>query len=468
MTVSNNTAFNQIVADGTVGPFTFTFEIPTDADLDVYVGEALQTLTTQYTISGAGNENGGTVTFTTGNAPSNGAIVTFRRSVERSRATGFNNNGPLDSDDFNTELDRVYFILQEQTEALGRAMLRSDTSTSTASLTLPDPAADNVIGWNTDANALENKGAITDINTLAAIADDISAVAEIDSNVTTVAGNTSNITTVAGISGNVTTVAGVASSVPTVAGISSAVSTVAGINSAVSTVSGISSAVSTVSGISADVSTVASIDTEVTTVAGDSADIQTVAANIGSITAKMNTDMSNYDGSAIADFTSTGIDDNAASTVLTIDASGDAAFTGNVSATVFDGEATSAQYADLAEMYEASEPLAAGTVVRFGGSKEIEPTTQQFDTRVFGVVSTKPGFLLNAGRTGNWYPVALSGRCPVKVIGPVNKFDLLVPSTTPGHAQAAPEGMKQYAIGRALEAKTDAEAGTIEARILAH
>jgi hypothetical protein len=140
----------------------------------------------------------------------------------------------------------------------------------------------------------------------------------------------------------------------------------------------------------------------------------------------------------------------------------------NVWATTINGTSTSAQYADLAELYEATTELEPGTVVRFGGSAEIEPTTSTEDTRVFGVVSTDPGYLMNSGREGHWYPVALTGRCPVKVIGPVQKFDLLVPSSIPGHAEAAPESMKDYAIGRSLEDKASADAGVIEARVHAH
>jgi hypothetical protein len=259
MTVSNNTPFNQVVADGTTGPFTFTFEVPADSDLDVYVDGTLKTLTTHYTVSGAGDENGGTITFTSGNAPTNGATITFRRTVELSRATNFVNNGTLNSDDFNDEYDTIYFILQELEERTDRAVIRSQTSSSTADLTLPEPTANNVIGWNADADALENKGAISDITTLAGIADDISTVAVNDSNVTTVANDLDGSDTIGTVASNI-------------------------------------SNVNSVAGISGNVTTVAGIQANVTTVAGDSADIQTVATNIGDVNNYADT----YLGSAAA------------------------------------------------------------------------------------------------------------------------------------------------------------------------
>ena len=101
--------------------------------------------------------------------------------------------------------------------------------------------------------------------------------------------------------------------------------------------------------------------------------------------------------------------------------------------TVF-AKATSAQYADLAENYLADADYAAGTVVVFGGEKEITVSTTPGDERVAGAISTQPAHLMNAGQPG--LPVALRGRVPVKVIGPVVKGDSLVTSVMPGVAQS--------------------------------
>lgn len=101
--------------------------------------------------------------------------------------------------------------------------------------------------------------------------------------------------------------------------------------------------------------------------------------------------------------------------------------------TVF-AKATSAQYADLAENYLADAEYAPGTVVVFGGDNEITITNKVADERVAGAISTQPAHLMNAGQPG--LPVALRGRVPVKVVGPVVKGDSLVTSVIPGTAQS--------------------------------
>jgi hypothetical protein len=92
--------------------------------------------------------------------------------------------------------------------------------------------------------------------------------------------------------------------------------------------------------------------------------------------------------------------------------------------TVF-AKATTAQYADLAEKYEADAVYPPGTVVVFGGDKEITVSNIDHDTRIAGVVSTEPAYLMNSGQN-NGTPVALAGRVPCRVRGPVNKGDRLV------------------------------------------
>jgi hypothetical protein len=124
--------------------------------------------------------------------------------------------------------------------------------------------------------------------------------------------------------------------------------------------------------------------------------------------------------------------------------------------TVF-ATATSALYADLAENYESDAEYQPGTVVVFGGAKEITVSNERADERVAGVISTDPAHLMNAGMSG--LPVALRGRVPVKVIGPVVKGDSLVTSGTPGFAQSVG---RDRSYGQAVFAKaieTDIEPG---------
>lgn len=93
---------------------------------------------------------------------------------------------------------------------------------------------------------------------------------------------------------------------------------------------------------------------------------------------------------------------------------------------VIQGTALKAKYADLAEYYESDKNYPAGTLIKFGGDKEI---TQASLNCVNGVISTNPGYFLNAHENLNGFlPVALVGRVPVRIIGPVNKGDKIVSS----------------------------------------
>ena len=129
-------------------------------------------------------------------------------------------------------------------------------------------------------------------------------------------------------------------------------------------------------------------------------------------------------------------------------------------ATIY-GTATHAQYADLAENYQADKAYTAGTVVMFGGSAEV--TVADADTtRVAGVVSTNPAHLMNGGLTGvNVVPLALQGRVPCMVIGPVAKGDLMV-SAGFGYAKVNNNPQCGQVIGKALQDVTFAGKAVIE------
>ena len=134
----------------------------------------------------------------------------------------------------------------------------------------------------------------------------------------------------------------------------------------------------------------------------------------------------------------------------------------NVYGVTFSGVSTTAKYADLAEIYTADENYAPGTVVVFGGINEITVTSIAHDTRVAGIISTNPAYLMNSETIG--LPVALTGRVPCLVQGPVSKGDVLVTSVTTGAAQKINAARFQpgCVIGKALENILDAELKIIE------
>jgi hypothetical protein len=129
-------------------------------------------------------------------------------------------------------------------------------------------------------------------------------------------------------------------------------------------------------------------------------------------------------------------------------------------------KATSAQYADMAERFHADAEYAPGTIVELGGVNEITLCVEELSSKVFGVVSTQPAYLMNgnAGSNATHPPIAMSGRVPVNVMGFVTKGDRLV-SAGNGTARSAnlDEITSFNVIGRALQSKTDEGIGSIEA-----
>ena len=144
---------------------------------------------------------------------------------------------------------------------------------------------------------------------------------------------------------------------------------------------------------------------------------------------------------------------------------------GNLNAVLFQGTATSALFADLAEKYLADEEYEIGTVVVVGGEAEV--TACQMGERAFGAVSGSPAYMMNAGLEGGTY-IALKGRVPVKVLGPVRKGDKLIAAGN-GCAGSAHVILKNMAIRAgsfpdtfaiALENSDDAGIKLVEAIIL--
>ena len=125
------------------------------------------------------------------------------------------------------------------------------------------------------------------------------------------------------------------------------------------------------------------------------------------------------------------------------------------------GQATSAQYADLAENYAADQSIEPGTVVCFGGDAEVTVCEHDADRRVAGVISTNPAHLMNSELVAEHVvALALQGRVPCKVVGSIQKGDMMV-SAGNGYARAESEPKMGSVIGKALE-NFDGETGVIE------
>jgi len=128
-------------------------------------------------------------------------------------------------------------------------------------------------------------------------------------------------------------------------------------------------------------------------------------------------------------------------------------------------QATTALYADLAEVYKSDAKYPPGTVLVFGGSQEVTISTGSHDARIAGVVSTNPAHVMNSGLISEYtVEVGLIGRVPCQVIGPIAAGDRVVSSSRAGVAERL--DMQHYQpgviIGKAVESYNGTGVGTIE------
>ena len=140
----------------------------------------------------------------------------------------------------------------------------------------------------------------------------------------------------------------------------------------------------------------------------------------------------------------------------------------NPNTDVLNVTAASALYADIAERYEADAVYEPGTVLMLGGTKEVTLACFHATTAVAGIVSTKPAYMMNseAGSDETHPYIALKGRVPCKICGPVKKGDLLVASGfKPGYAtKKQPHDSSDAVIGKSLE-NFEGTLGVIEVKV---
>jgi len=133
----------------------------------------------------------------------------------------------------------------------------------------------------------------------------------------------------------------------------------------------------------------------------------------------------------------------------------------NITANIFNGTATSARYADLAEKYLADQEYETGTVVVIGGDAEVTACT--VGKRAIGVVSANPAYMMNSELEGGTY-IALKGRVPVKVTGVVNKGDALIAGENGTAIAWLSDSNAVFAV--ALESNNNTGVKIIEALVL--
>ena len=173
--ISDVTPWIQYAADGSQTQFSYPFPIFVEDDLEVYTGDTKEI--SGYSVLGAGNSYGGSITFDT--PPASGVVVTLRRSLAIERITDFQQSGAFRAKDINDELDYLTAALQQVADDVGRAVRLSSTDEA-ADLELPskDERANKVLGFDASGDVIATSGSggtgggVTDHGQLTGLADD--------------------------------------------------------------------------------------------------------------------------------------------------------------------------------------------------------------------------------------------------------------------------------------------------------
>ena len=221
ITISDTSPRVQYTASGGQTAFTVPFEFFNATDIKVIKtsGSTDTTLSynaspssaTQYSVAGAGESGGGSITLGGGATASD--KYTIYRDLPISRSTDFPNSGTFPIETLNTELDKIVAMMQQNERDLKFSPRAAASTANTYDITFPNLVANKILSVNSSGNALEFSQSITDVSTVAGIASDVTTVSGIASNVTTVAGIASNVTAVAGDAADIGAVAGKATEI---------------------------------------------------------------------------------------------------------------------------------------------------------------------------------------------------------------------------------------------------------------
>jgi hypothetical protein len=137
MTISSTTVRNSYSGDGSTDTFTYNFKIFQNSDIQVIIRstdgtETIKTITTHYTVTGAGVSTGGSVIFTSGNIPTNTQTVVLRRNIPQTQAIDYIANDPFPAESHEEGLDRATMAIQQLQEEVTRSLKLSKTNTMTS------------------------------------------------------------------------------------------------------------------------------------------------------------------------------------------------------------------------------------------------------------------------------------------------------------------------------------------------
>lgn len=158
MTLSTTTNRVSFAGNGVTTAFSFPYYFLSNSDLVVILRnaagtETTQTITTHYTVTGAGVSAGGTVTMIT--APASGETLVIYRDPARTQDLDLVENDPMPAEELEERFDKLSMITQRLSERLDRALVLKETdSTSTLSLPLTTERASQFLAFDASGNAI--------------------------------------------------------------------------------------------------------------------------------------------------------------------------------------------------------------------------------------------------------------------------------------------------------------------------
>lgn len=160
MTIAYNSALEQYVGDGSQVSFDYDFKIILDADLvvqtlDLSGTESTLTLTTDYTVYGAGEDSGGYILLET--ALTESYTIVLKRVRELTQEADLKNATEFQPQAHEDAFDKLVMIAQQQKEEIGRCIKVSPFESTSFNATLPagaDTHTDSLIVVSSDGISL--------------------------------------------------------------------------------------------------------------------------------------------------------------------------------------------------------------------------------------------------------------------------------------------------------------------------
>jgi len=163
MTISTTESRKSYTGNGSTAAFSFPYKFLADGDLKVYVDNVLKTLTTDYTVSGAGSESGGTVTFVT--APASLTSVVFYRDMAITQEVDYITGDAFPAETHEEALDRLTMIDQQQEDQIDRAVkLQLGDETSSMELPVKATRATKMLGFDADGDPIMSASTVDEID----------------------------------------------------------------------------------------------------------------------------------------------------------------------------------------------------------------------------------------------------------------------------------------------------------------